>query len=66
MYKQSIKALLAQLDRAPDFGSGGYRFNSYAAHHLNYPIFKHLFVIVYIFREGLVYFNFCVINITIK
>ena len=27
-----INALLAQLDRAPDFESGGYRFDSYVAH----------------------------------
>ena len=28
-----LYALLAQLDRAPDFESGGYRFDSYVAHH---------------------------------
>ena len=28
-----VYALLAQLDRAPDFESGGYRFDSYVAHH---------------------------------
>ncbi len=27
-----VYALLAQLDRAPDFESGGYRFDSYVAH----------------------------------
>ena len=33
-------ALVAQLDRAPDFGSGGLRFKSLQAHHIHKILVK--------------------------
>ena len=35
LYKKQLFCARSSMDRAPDYGSGGYRFNSCRAHHFS-------------------------------